>query len=395
MKQSASGIDATLVYLSALAQGLTLVSFPASSAVIKTAIGVSDAQYGAIFLPQVALAVIGAIAGAGLSQRIGLKALLALALLINGLSQALLAGAFFTGAGIGYPLLLAGTACLGLGFGLTGAPLNSYPGYLFPKRADSALLALHCCMGVGLTIGPVIVGKLVEIGGWLGFPTGLGALCAVLALLSLTSGLPRTTGNPSTDIADSVKPVGSPAFWILAAIAVLYAFAEGTFSSWAVIYVGETRQLGASTAAWSLSVFWGALVVGRLLISALLVRVKASIIWASLPPLMIGAFLFLPHVDTVPAALAAFAFAGLACSGFFPLTIATASARFPKVVSWVASMMTAALMLGVGVGSFMIGALKEQVPLEQLYELSALYPAIIVALIFFALRSMPRAVEAS
>ncbi|WP_034431885.1 hypothetical protein, partial [Candidatus Contendibacter odensensis] len=50
------------VYLIAFLQGLTLVSFPASSAVLKQMHGFTDAQYGAIFLPQVALAVLGAVA---------------------------------------------------------------------------------------------------------------------------------------------------------------------------------------------------------------------------------------------------------------------------------------------------------------------------------------------
>jgi hypothetical protein len=59
-----SGIIAVAaVYLSALLQGLTLVSFPALSSVLKEMHGFSDAQYGAIFLPQVACAIIGAVAG--------------------------------------------------------------------------------------------------------------------------------------------------------------------------------------------------------------------------------------------------------------------------------------------------------------------------------------------
>jgi hypothetical protein len=59
------------VYLIAFLQGLTLVSFPASSAVLRQMHGFTDAQYGAIFLPQVALAVLGAVAGGTLARRSG------------------------------------------------------------------------------------------------------------------------------------------------------------------------------------------------------------------------------------------------------------------------------------------------------------------------------------
>lgn len=55
------------VYLIAFLQGLTLVSFPASSAVLRQMHGFTDAQYGAIFLPQVALAVLGAVVGGTLA----------------------------------------------------------------------------------------------------------------------------------------------------------------------------------------------------------------------------------------------------------------------------------------------------------------------------------------
>ena len=71
------------LYLAGMLQGLILVSFPASSAVLKQMHGLSDAQYGAIFLPQVVLAVIGALGGGALASRLGLKPLLGVALLIN------------------------------------------------------------------------------------------------------------------------------------------------------------------------------------------------------------------------------------------------------------------------------------------------------------------------
>ena len=64
-------------------QGLTLVSFPTSSAVLKQMHGFSTAQYGAIFLPQVALAVIGALGGGALASRLGLRVLRGGALLLD------------------------------------------------------------------------------------------------------------------------------------------------------------------------------------------------------------------------------------------------------------------------------------------------------------------------
>src|SRR5215218_3234519 len=80
-----------VVYGSGSLQCLTVVSFPTSSTVLKDMYGFTDAQYGAIFLPQVALAVVGSIGGGMLARRLGLKTLLWLALLVSGVSQLLLA----------------------------------------------------------------------------------------------------------------------------------------------------------------------------------------------------------------------------------------------------------------------------------------------------------------
>jgi hypothetical protein len=50
-------------YGAALVAGLAVVSFPASATVLKAAHGLSDSSYGAIFLPQVVLTILGSLAG--------------------------------------------------------------------------------------------------------------------------------------------------------------------------------------------------------------------------------------------------------------------------------------------------------------------------------------------
>ena len=177
------------------------------------------------------------------------------------------------------------------------------------------------------------------------------------------------------------SPSSQASFWVLIAIAVLYAFAEGTFSNWALPFLVEDRALPAATAAATLSVFWGALVLGRLLISALIVRVSAVTVWSLLPLLILLAFLGIPRSSDARSALLAFAFAGLACSAFFPLTVARATALFPAHTALMSSIMTAALMLGVGLGTFSIAPLRAILGLTTLYRYSALYPLVVLMLI--------------
>lgn len=130
--------------------------------------------------------------------------------------------------------------------------------------------------------------------------------------------------------------------------------------------------------------------MGRLLASALVVWVAAATIWMPLPVLMAVVFLLLPFADSAVLGIGLFSLAGLACSAFFPLTIALASERFPGHIPWVSSMMIAALMAGVGLGSFVIGPLRDWLRLEQLYQLSVIYPMLAGGLALWVVGRRPR-----
>lgn len=373
-------IAVALPYFAAFLQGLALVSFPASSSVLKGTLGLSDAQYGSIFLPQVAMAVIGALGGGALAARLGLKMLLVLSMAAIAGAQFALAASLAVPVELRYLTVCVGTGLMGFGFGLGGAPLNSYAVQFFPRKKDTALVALHSLIGLGLAFGPLLVGALMPLG-WVLLPLGLGAACVGIALLAAALALPHDEGQAGkVQMQGAVSPARSPLFWVYALIAVIYAFAEGTFSNWAVVYLAEVRALPAATAALALSLFWAALVGGRLLASVLVLRVSARHIWLGLPLLMIAAFWLLPAVSTPASAMATFALAGLACSAFFPLTIGLISAQFPQHVAWVSSMMIAALMVGVGLGSYVVGPLRAVLSMETLYQVSSVYPVVVLLL---------------
>lgn len=376
----------TLVYAAALVQGMTLVSFPALSAVLKHTLALSDAAYGAIFLPQVACAVAGAVAGSGLARTLGLRNLLALALAANGLSQALLTTTAMLPPAVGVAILFCGTASLGLGFGLIGAPINTYPGLLFPGKREPALVAAHTLIGLGLATAPLAAAPLIEAGSWAGLPLILALVCTALAVAVLFTALPQPD-DVTNHTSRPRPPAAAPLFWLFAAITVIYAFAEGTFANWAVIYLRDVKGLPEMTAGFALSAFWGAIVAGRLLITLVVVYIPARAIWLTLPCLMIAAFWLLPHAGSALTGIGFFALAGLACSAFLPLTISLAIERFPDAVAWVSSMLIAALMLGAGTGSWLVGALQTVLPLEALYRLSSAYPLAVLLLAGLVVRA--------
>jgi predicted MFS family arabinose efflux permease len=122
-------------------------------------------------------------------------------------------------------------------------------------------------------------------------------------------------------------------------------------------------------------------------------RVAPEHIWLAPPLLMIAAFLLLPYANTPFLGITLFAFAGLACSAFFPLSIGLASRRFEHYVPWVSSALIAALMVGIEVSSYVVGLLREALPLERLYQISALYPLAALMLAWLVSRGGPQATE--
>lgn len=373
---------AAAVYGAALVAGLVLVGFPASATLLKDRLELDDAAYGAIFLPQVIFAIAGSVAGAALARRVGTARLLLLALGSFALAELAL---FAAGAMGEYALLLAATAFGGLGFGLAAAPFNTYPGELFPKRRDAALVALHTVVGGGFAVGPVVVGALVSSELWSFFSLGLVALALGAGLLAI--GLPSIAIEPAPR-AKGAATRGPLAGFLV--IAVLYAFAEGTFANWGSVFLHEERSIGEADSALALAVFWAALSIGRLAVSAILVRVPARTVWIALPIAMALSFVAIPLARDALGGLVVFALAGLSCSAFFPLTVGLAVELDRTRAAPISSAMTAALMLGVGLGSFVVGPLREAFTLGELYWISTGYPIAVLVIAFAAGRSSAR-----
>lgn len=373
-------LPAISIYTGAVLLGLTLVSFPASSAFLRERQGISDIAYGSIYLPQLVAAIAGALLGSIAMRRMSLRSMYLVALISCALSQAFLAMSVAVPAGSALILLMFATAFFGFGFGFGGGPLNGFVPLLFPRRANAAIVALHMSAGAGLTIGPFVIGALAAHDRWLVSPIGLACAAILLFAFAVRVDLPSPPpGGPASSIWP--PPGRSQFFWVAALMAVLYSVAEGMFSNWAVLYVAEERGLSIEVAALALTCFWGSLMIGRLLVSVLVVWVKSVVLLAVLPALIAIAFVAVSRIESVSGALLGFAFAGFACSGFFPLLVGFAAAPFPREVSWIASMLTAAMMVGVGIGSYVIGALREALSITVLYRYSIIYPLIVLGLL--------------
>ena len=150
-------------------QGLALVTFPAASAIFASPTGfhLSSAQYGAMFVPQVALAIFASAFGPWLARSLGMRGLLLLGLGADLLAMSLLTvSAMLIGATGAFALLCCATGALGFGFGATVTTLNTLVERLAADRADAAVLTLNALLGVGTALAPALVALFTALGVW-------------------------------------------------------------------------------------------------------------------------------------------------------------------------------------------------------------------------------------
>ena len=153
------------IYITGLIQGLVLVTVPAASSVLtdSNAFGFSAGAYGALFIPQVIMAIPGALLGPKLSRRRGLKSIYQSGLVFSVCAMALICASewFRYNHDLAYICILLGTTAVGMGFGTTLPMINVYTQRFFPNNTAAALTGLHALLGTGTALAPLLIALLM------------------------------------------------------------------------------------------------------------------------------------------------------------------------------------------------------------------------------------------
>jgi MFS transporter, FHS family, glucose/mannose:H+ symporter len=360
LAQSASRYEIGLLYFAGMVQGLALVTFPAASTIFTapTGFALSSTQYGAMFIPQVVLAIVASAFGSGLARRFSLRGVLRLGLCGDLIAMALLAASpLLAGTDFGFVVLCVATGALGLGFGATVMALNTLVEGLFPANADGAVLLLNALLGVGTALAPILVALFNGLGFWWGLPLLMVVLVAALLAGTLTASLqlPYNAANGGS------LP---KRFWFYAAAVFLYGIVETLCGNWASLYLSAQRQVSGPDAAYALTAFWVMVTVGRVAIALLDRFIAARWIYLALPLLLAVAFQLVAAAGTAASGIAAFAVAGLACSAFLPFSISFAGSEFPHQAAMMSGALIAIYQVGYGVAAFGVGPIRQHAGLD-------------------------------
>jgi hypothetical protein len=393
----ASQTERIVINAAGLAQGIVLVTFPAASTIFTSTsqYGLSSTQYGAMFLPQVALAIAASLLGAGLARRITAKRVYLLGLTCSTISMGLLLASTLvkTNHSAAYPVLLVATAFLGAGFGLTVPALNTYTSVFNPGRVDRSVLVLNALMGLGTALAPVLVAVFVGLGFWWGLPILSAVLLVGLLLVSVRLPLRADAAASAAGHARGRLPAR---FWLYAAFAVGYGICETMNGNWSKLEM--TTRLGSSDAqaSFALAAFWAMVTVGRVLFPAVGRWLPERVTYRILPLALVGTFLGIGALTRPAAAagIALFALAGLGCSALLPLTISFGEEDLTAISAAMAGGVIAFYQLGYGIAAFGVGPIQNAgISLSAIFSFTAIIAAVIVLLSFFVTRRRPAPAE--
>lgn len=360
--------EVVTVYCVGLFQGLALVAFPAASGVLTSSseYDLSSTQYGLLFVPQVVMAIAGSLAMPALSRRFGIKPLLLVGIAADLLSMVLLAAsASVADDAVAFPLLLAATALLGLGFGITLSSLSTLAAGFRPDRPEVALTTLNVLLGLGTALSPLLIALFTDYAEWWVLPLVAAAGLVLLFVMSAT--LPLDTGD---EVGDTNRAPIPRMFWVFAIALVAYGVCETMFGNWGTTVLRD-EGAPATTANYALAAFWACVTLGRLLISLMPQRVPTLVVYRLLPwPIAITLLLVATVADSANGVVI-FAAGGFACSGFFPMTIGYSESTFPALGAVSAGWLIAAYQVGYGIAAFGAGALESVVALTTLFVAAA------------------------
>jgi fucose permease len=352
-----------LAYLSfvslGLPDGLLGIAWPS----VRASFHLSLDALGALLVMFTAGYLLSSFSSGWLLQRLNVGALLALSCLATALSL------------LGYALapwwwcMVALGALLGLGAGAIDAGLNTFAATHFSPRLVNWL---HACYGIGASSGPVLMTSVLNMPRpwqWGYGIVGLGQLLLAASFVLTRRWWPAvhpTSVAASGPLPSSWSTLRLAVVWLSSAVFFVYTGLEAAAGTWAYSLFTEARGISTMTAGMWVSVYWGALTVGRLL-AGIVVHVMSvqRLLRLCLLHLALGAALLWLNLTSTCSFLG-LALMGLSCAPIFPCLIATTPQRLGAAhtangVGW----QIAAAVLGQSLLPSLLGILARHYSLEM------------------------------
>jgi fucose permease len=307
-------------------------------------------QKGTVALAQAIGLIIASVAVGPLIDNKGKKTGLVLGL-------AMIAAALWAlPSGNAFGLILGLLLLLGLGGGIIVTAANALVSDIGENRRASVLNFLNLFFGLGGLATPFIAANVVG-----GDPVKLCYLAAGLATVTLVvhivTKMPPPTGERGFKFSEAGDILGKPVLYLLALFLFLYVACEVGVWNWLASYlIGQGIAEKSALNILSLGFALG-LLVGRVVVSRILIKVAAARVTRGAAALMaVTTYMMLQTADPTMAWVAVFC-AGLAMAPVFPTTLAMVGDAFPKGTATAMGIVITCGWVGLAVSSPIIGSI--------------------------------------
>ena len=309
-------LPAAAALLSLLVFALSANTLPAALLRAASEFGITPECLAMVAAVQFAGFVVAAMVGGMLSDRFGKQRIMEAACGLTALGAMMWAGAARLQTAVW------SAALLGIGGGVLESMASSLVSDLFPERRKFMLNISQIMYCIGAVTGPVLMGHLLPMGvSWRWFFLGVGVLSVGLGLLYMVCRMPPVRGDEHVRMDVLRRLARRPSFMLPAVCLFLYVLSESAVAVYANLYLRTVRGAPEAWAIYSLSGFWIAMGIGRLLCA----RIPEGVSYRK----VIGALCVATAVGLCAQAVArdwrvSFALvmlAGLTFSGIWPLIV--------------------------------------------------------------------------
>lgn len=265
----------------------------------------------------------------------------------------------------GWALFVTSALLLGAGAGTVDSVINAEVAQRFGQRV---MHNLHASFGIGATVGPLLVGGLLEAGASWRVAYGLLAVLEFGLLLSLYTLADQREPDDSEHGSEALTASAAHPDLALAATLIyfsIYVGVEVSVGQWTSSVLIRERGFSEGAAGLAIAGYWGGLTVGRLLLGALDDRLSEMSLLRGAGGVALAASLWF-WLD-LPLAVVALAVLGLAFAGIFPsLVLLTPGWLGSRRVVRAVGYQLAASSAGAIVVSAVLGRLAKNAGLDAL-----------------------------
>jgi len=283
------------------------------------------ALFSFLYFPQIPMVFLAG----PLIDRFGKKPILAGGFL---LCAASLVGIAYTPS---YAVLAALLIALGLGGTSAMSASNTLIPDLYPENPSSALNLGGVFFGVGAIFFPWLVALMAARLGLVLTLWFITLLVAVVAVVAVLQTFPPASSGGGFDWLEARRLALNPAVIILALVLFFYSAVEISTAGWTRTFLEHGLGASPQTSKAILTMFWIAMMVGRLAASQIVKFVRGPNLLLGAALGAVGALVVVATARSTVAATVGIVICGLTYAPVFPTTAGTASTYFPKLFATV------------------------------------------------------------